>query len=77
MDFSGCYPFADRDPFILQQTPHVYFIGNQPRFETSEAVGPDGQRTRVVLVPKFSETGEVVLVNTTTREVKLVAFATA
>lgn len=30
----GCYPLQGKDPFILTETPHVYFIGNQPRFET-------------------------------------------
>ena len=32
------------------------------------------QQTRVVLVPKFDETGEVVLVNTKSLEVKVIKF---
>lgn len=31
---AACYPFYDRDPFLLTETPHVYFAGNQPAFET-------------------------------------------
>lgn len=26
------YPFVDRDPFVVTQPPHVYFVGNQPSF---------------------------------------------
>lgn len=70
----GCYPFSDRDPFILQQTPHVYFVGNQPKFETRLIEGEDGQRTRIILVPKFSRTGEVVLVNSATLECRVVVL---
>jgi DNA polymerase delta subunit 2 len=33
------YPFNDRDPFIIEKTPHVYFIGNQPQFEDSLLLG--------------------------------------
>jgi DNA polymerase delta subunit 2 len=31
----GIYPFPDADPFIIQQRPDVYFLGNQPDFETA------------------------------------------
>lgn len=31
---SGCYPYVKNDPFILTETPHVFFAGNQPKFET-------------------------------------------
>jgi DNA polymerase delta subunit 2 len=36
------YPFPDADPFILRQRPDVYFIGNQPEFETALVGGERG-----------------------------------
>jgi len=57
------FPFQNMDPFVLEKCPHVYFVGNQPRFETSLVEGSKGQRCRVVAVPRFAETGEVVLVD--------------
>ncbi|KDE06249.1 hypothetical protein MVLG_03408 [Microbotryum lychnidis-dioicae p1A1 Lamole] len=79
-DTLWCYPFSDRDPFILHSTPQVYFISNQSKFETqllehpSPQAGSEPLRTRVILVPKFSQTGQVVLVNSRSLEVKLVGF---
>ncbi|GAA5941362.1 hypothetical protein JCM3775_001554 [Rhodotorula graminis] len=73
-DTLWCYPFTDRDPFILHQAPHVYFIGNQPAFSTRLMQGTDGKRVRIVLVPRFKETGELVLVNTATLEVRVRSF---
>jgi hypothetical protein len=32
--FVGCYPYVKNDPFIINDTPHVFFAGNQPKFET-------------------------------------------
>jgi DNA polymerase delta subunit 2 len=66
----GCYPYFSSDPFIMTRTPHIYVIGNQPRFETRIVEQDDGQKTRVVLLPKFSDGGEVVLVNPLTLAVK-------
>ncbi|CAO3703164.1 unnamed protein product [Rhizopus stolonifer] len=57
------YPFKDRDPFIIDKCPHVYFIGNQPEFDDNLLQGPDGQKIRVILLPSFAETGTVVLLN--------------
>lgn len=76
---AGCYPFATTDPFILHKTPHVYFIGNQDRFETTLVKSEDGEggekSCRVVLVPRFCETGEIVLVRCGgEREVRVLRF---
>lgn len=37
--------------------------------------GEDGQKVRIVSIPKFSETGEIVLVNTSTLESEVVRFS--
>ncbi|MEQ2203026.1 hypothetical protein XENOCAPTIV_022790, partial [Xenoophorus captivus] len=35
----GCYPFYQRDPFIFEECPHVYFSGNAPVFESKLVEG--------------------------------------
>ena len=58
----------------MQDCPHVYFVGNQPAFETTLIEGPVGQSVRLIAVPRFKETGEVVLLDMETLEVELVKF---
>ena len=72
--FLGCHPFQDRDPFLLDECPHVYFIGNQPQFDTSILEGEDKQKVRIVMVPSFSQTGTIVLVNVSTLECTSMSF---
>jgi len=36
---AGCYPYYDKDPFILDRCPHVYFSGNQPSFQHKKVQG--------------------------------------
>lgn len=66
-----CYPFEENDPFTLTETPHVYFAGNQRTAGLS--VGLDGKVT-CVSVPLFSETGQIVLLNGETMEMRTVTF---
>jgi DNA polymerase delta subunit 2 len=33
-DTLAAYPFPDRDPFVLETAPHVFFAGNQPELGT-------------------------------------------
>lgn len=73
-DNSGCYPFQDKDQFVIGECPHVYFVGSQPAFETAIIDGPVGQSVRLIAVPKFKETGEVVLLDMDTLEVETVKF---
>ena len=37
--------------------------------------GDDGQKVRIISIPKFSETGEIVLVDTSTLESEVVRFS--
>lgn len=68
------YPFQDRDPFVLSKCPHVYFAGNQPRFDTATIEGSSGQQVRLFTIPRFRETGEIVLLDTETLEAEIVKF---
>ncbi|CAD6896358.1 unnamed protein product [Tilletia controversa] len=73
-DTLWCYPFNTDDPFLIRETPDIYFIGNQPAFATTLYENPDGHQTRVVLLPRFSQSGDVVLVNLRTLECELVNY---
>ncbi|KAJ0984786.1 hypothetical protein J5N97_003142 [Dioscorea zingiberensis] len=72
----GCYPFTDKDPFLLESCPHVYFIGNQDRFETRVLKGPEKQFARLICVPRFCETGTAVMLNVKNFECHALSFST-
>ncbi|KAJ4237420.1 DNA polymerase delta small subunit Cdc1 [Fusarium solani] len=69
------YPFQEDDPFVMKMCPHLYFAGCQPQFSTKVAHGPDGQSVRLITVPSFSTTKEIVLVDTETLEVERVKIS--
>ncbi|ETN38580.1 uncharacterized protein HMPREF1541_06617 [Cyphellophora europaea CBS 101466] len=73
-DTLWCYPFQDRDPFVIGQCPHVFFVGNQPQFNTAVIEGSDGQEVRLIALPKFHETGQLVLVDSETLEPEILQF---
>ena len=64
----GCYPFQDCDPFIIDECPNIYFIGNQPEYATRLVEGKQGQQVRVVVLPSFAATGILALVDLSTLE---------
>lgn len=72
-DTLWCYPFQDDDPLLLKDCPHIYFAGNQKKFERRVIEGPAGQKVLLVSVPKFKETGEIVLVDMESLDVEVVA----
>lgn len=73
-DTLSCYPFQEDDPFVLNTCPHIFFVGSQPKFETTTIEGPEGQSVRLIAVPRFSETGELILVDSETLEISIVKF---
>ncbi|XP_059192803.1 DNA polymerase delta subunit 2 [Centropristis striata] len=74
-DTLGCYPFYKKDPFILEECPHVYFSGNAPTFASKPIKGPDGQEVLLVTVPDFSSTQTACLVNLRTLACEPVSFS--
>ncbi|UZJ57503.1 hypothetical protein CBS101457_006823 [Exobasidium rhododendri] len=74
-DTLSCYPLSDRDPFLIEEAPDVYFIGNQERFATRLYECSDGHSIRVVLLPNFAASGEVMLVQPSTLAIKKVQIA--
>ncbi|KAF8305344.1 hypothetical protein DL93DRAFT_358754 [Clavulina sp. PMI_390] len=87
-DTLWCYPFFDGDPFLLDYSPGIYAVGNQPSFASSlvesevypgddETSDAHRARTRVILVPRFSTSGEVVFVHSTSLEIKTMRFGVA
>lgn len=53
----------------------MFFVGNQPEYKTSLLEGGDGQQVRVILIPRFSETGQIVVVDLDTLDVEIVMFS--
>lgn len=67
-----CYPYEDNDPFLLEdETPHVYFVGNQRRFVSTRYHDGDVD-VRLIGVPRFSDAGEVVVLHLDTLEAEVV-----
>jgi len=73
-DTLSCYAFKDGDPFVITECPDIYFAGNQEAFSTKIIEGREGNKVRLVMVPEFSKTSSVVLVNLKNLECKEITF---
>jgi len=63
---------------MLEKSPHIYIIGNQPEFATDVVTSATGdEKTRLILLPRFSQAGCIALVNTRTLEVRSMSFQVA
>lgn len=81
-DTLWCHPYFDSDPFLIKETPDLYIVGCQKKFATRLVVdqGDAEDRTkqkqcRIVMVPEFSRTGILVLINLQSLDVKTMCFA--
>jgi DNA polymerase delta subunit 2 len=66
----ACYPFKDGEPFVMPDAPHCLVACNQPAYAT----GVSAAGVRMVAVPRFSETGKVVLVDVNSPTLHTVAI---
>lgn len=73
-DTLSCYPYYDRDPFVMKTCPHILFAGNTNEYKTDIHVGSSGQKTRLVCVPSFAKTQSVAVVNIRTLECQNLCF---
>lgn len=76
-DTLGCHPYYIKDPFILEKCPHVYFVGNQPKYQSKIINGENGQKVLLVTVPAFSNSKTCVLLNLRTLMCQPVNFSAA
>lgn len=84
-DTLWCHPYLREDPFIITETPDIYIVGGQKKFGTKMVSDPQeagsklkrqsSPRCRIVMVPSFSRTGILVLINLRTLDVKCVKFS--
>lgn len=75
-DTLGCYPYYGKDPFILEECPHIYFAGNQSSYGCRRHKGPSGQEVLLVSVPRFCQTSTCVVVNLKSLECQAIEFNT-
>ncbi|KAI9228759.1 MAG: DNA polymerase alpha/epsilon subunit B-domain-containing protein, partial [Piptocephalis tieghemiana] len=73
-DTLTCFPFQDREPFFLDRLPHILIIGNQPEFATTLYHGQGSDVCRIILLPKFADTGILVSVELSTLDVTIRCF---
>ena len=65
-DTLACYPYTSVDPFVSvlrDSCPHILFAGNMASFQTRLVKGTQGQQCRIVGVPSFAATGQIVLID--------------
>ncbi|ODN00967.1 DNA polymerase delta small subunit [Orchesella cincta] len=52
------HPGVPEDVFVIENMPHIFAVGNQTAFDSM-----DWKNTKIFTIPKFSETGMAVLLN--------------
>lgn len=61
------YPFTEQEPFVLDESPHVYFAGNQEAYSTDYR-----DNVRFITIPVFRTSGIIVLLDLSTLEPSVV-----
>ncbi|CAG5088811.1 Similar to POLD2: DNA polymerase delta subunit 2 (Bos taurus) [Cotesia congregata] len=73
-DTLAAYPYVETDPFIMDECPDIYFVGNTNEYATKCVIGDQGQTIRLICIPKFSKTHTAVVVDLLSLETWPITF---
>lgn len=73
-DNLSCLPFKDRDPFIIDYVPDIYFAGNQHEYAVTTYSTETKPKIQLISVPSFVKSQSCVLVDLSNLECELVNF---
>lgn len=74
-DNLSCFPFRERDPFVIDFEPDVYFAGNQPEFAITTYSTNTKAKIQLISVPTFEATQSCVSLDLENLEAKLICFS--
>ena len=72
-DTLGCFPYKDKDPFIMDSLPHVLFTSNQEKFE-QKTMTVDEKTVKLLAVPKFADSFSIVKLDLASLEAEEICF---
>ncbi|KAF3419928.1 hypothetical protein E2986_00566 [Frieseomelitta varia] len=68
-------PYYEKDLFIMETCPDIYFVGNTDKFETKLWKGDENQIVRLISVPRFDTTQTAVIVNLDNLDTQYISFS--
>ncbi|CAB4056807.1 POLD2 [Lepeophtheirus salmonis] len=71
-DTLGCFPYKDKDPFVMEFLPHVLFSAIHGKEHLSKFTN----NTLLFTIPNFSTSGSLVLLNLKDLSTKEIKFST-
>lgn len=73
-DNLSCAPFKDKDPFMIDYVPDIYFAGNQPEFAVTTYSAESKSKIQLISVPSFVKARSCVLVDMSNLNCEVVNF---
>ena len=77
MNINRTYAYEEMDPFLLENTPHVYFVSNSKSFETKLITFKDKEEKgycRLISIPVFKDTPQLILLDINSLQVFQIQF---
>lgn len=74
-DNLSCVPFKDKDPFIIDFVPDIYFAGNQPEYVSTTYSSGSKEKIQLISVPKLVDDLSCVSIDLSNFEVERICLA--